>query len=116
MTITLGRKPPKNASTGKIKEKKVARWLEHNGWWLEYSGGRGPADIIAKKGSTKWFIQVKYTRSTEMDTSRFGKEAEPLIDLAETEHGTAVLCMVIQNQVYFLSAKRGRTLAEGYLD
>jgi len=54
-------------------------------------GGRGPADIEAKRGSTKWFIQVKYTRNREMSSSRFDKERIDLIKLYEKYYTTPVL-------------------------
>jgi len=74
---------PKNTETGKKKEKDVVRWLKNHGWEILYEGGRGPADIEAKRGSTKWFIQVKYTRSREISFARFDKERKDLIKLAE---------------------------------
>ena len=108
-------KRPKNTSTGQRKEKGVVSWLEKKGWKIVYEGGRGPADIIAANGSTKWFIQVKYTRSHGMDLSRFSKELEPLIQMAEKNHGTAVLCIVIQRSIWFCSAKTFMTLKRGFL-
>ncbi len=101
--------------TGKRKEKDVVRWLENHGWEIKYEGGRGPADIIAIKGWRRWLIQVKYTCKYEMDISRFSKELGPLINMVEKQHGTAVLCFVITNRVWFDSAKTGKNLAKGSL-
>ena len=106
---------PKNTATGYKKEKAVVDWLERHGWVIIYEGGRGPADIIAKNGSTKWLIQVKYTRKTQMDSSRFSKERVSLIKLAEDSRGTAILCYVVQDRVWFVSAKTDKTLKRGYL-
>jgi Holliday junction resolvase len=106
---------PKNTETGKKKEKDVVRWLEKHGWEILYEGGRGSADIKARQGSTKWFIQVKYTRSTEMPSARFDKEREDLIKLAEKHHATPVLCYVIQRSVWFDSARTGENLKRGSL-
>jgi len=106
---------PKNTETGKKKEKDVVRWLKSHGWEILYKGGRGPADIEAKRGSTKWFIQVKYTRSREISLARFGKERKDLIKLAEKSHATAVLCSVVRNTVWFDSAKNSKELARGFL-
>lgn len=105
---------PKNTATGQKKEKDVVSWLERKGWDIIYEGGRGPADIIAKNGGSKWFIQVKYTRSHEKDVSRFSKELQPLIKMAEDGHGTAVLCYVIQTSLWFCSVKTSGTLKRGF--
>ena len=106
---------PKNTETGKKKEKDVVRWLKNHGWEILYEEGRGPADIVAKRGSTKWFIQVKYTRSREISLARFDKERKDLIKLAEKSHATAVLCSVVRNTVWFDSAKNSKELARGFL-
>ena len=106
---------PKNTATGYNKEKQVVGWLERHGWNTIYEGGRGPADIIARSESSKWFIQVKYTRSHEMNFSRFSKELYPLIDNADGQKGTAVLCLVIQTSIWFCSAKTFKTLKRGFL-
>ncbi len=106
-------KRPKNTSTGYRKEKEVVGWLERHGFDIHYQGGRGPADIIAINGGKRWYIQVKYTRSTEMGFDRFRKEMNPLILMADKGRGTAVLCFVVQNSLWFVSAKTGRTLTRG---
>jgi len=106
---------PKNVQTGKKKEKDVVRWLEGHGWEILYEGGRGPADIKARRGSTNWFIQVKYTRSREISSSRFDKERKDLIKLAEKYYATPVLCYVIQKSVWFDSAKTDENLKRGFL-
>lgn len=106
---------PKNTTTGYKKQNDVAKWLGRHGWDITYEGGRGPADIIAVKGGKHWFIQVKYTRKSSMDWTRFSREMEPLIRIATKEDGTAIFCFVVQNRVWFTSAKTGRDLARGYL-
>ena len=48
------------ARFGREAEYVVALYLKSLGWDIALSrGSRGPADIIAKRGSTYWFIQVK---------------------------------------------------------
>ncbi len=106
---------PKNTATGYKKEKAVVSWLERHGFEISYEGGRGPADIIATDGSRRWYIQVKYTRKTKMDSSRFSKERESLIKMADQKHGTAVLCYVVQSTIWFVSAKTNETLQRGFL-
>jgi Holliday junction resolvase len=106
---------PKNTVTGYNKEKAVVTWLERHGFEILYEGGRGPADIIATDGGRRWLIQVKYTRSMEMGLERFDKERGPLIRAANKHGGTAVLCVVVQNSLWFISAKTEETLARGFL-
>lgn len=106
---------PKNTATGYNKEKAVVSWLERHGFEIFYEGGRGPADIIASDGGRRWYIQVKYTRKMEMDSSRFSSELRPLIRMAEKKYATAVLCYVVQGTVWFVSAKTGETLQRGFL-
>jgi len=47
---------------GRIAEKKVVNYLKERGFRniRRSKGSRGPADIYAKKGNTKFYIQVKY--------------------------------------------------------
>ncbi len=106
---------PKNTATGYNKEKAVVSWLERHGFKIIYKGGRGPADIIATDGSRRWYIQVKYTRKTKMDPSRFSKERKSLITMADQKHATAVLCYVVQSTIWFVSAKTDETLQRGFL-
>ena len=106
---------PKNTATGYNKEKAVVRWLEWHGFDILYDGGRGPADIIARNGGRYWFVQVKYTRSREMGMERFDKEKLPLIRMANKHGGTAVLCFVVLNSVWFDSAKTEENLMRGRL-
>ncbi len=106
---------PKNTATGYKKEKAVVKWLERHGFKISYDGGKGPADIIASDGGRRWYIQVKYTRKMEMDSSRFSNDLGPLIGMAEKKYATAVLCYVVQSTVWFVSAKTGETLLRGFL-
>ncbi len=80
MKITGAR--PKNAVTEYQKEKLVVNWLERHNFKILDQGGRSAADIIARNNGKYWFIQVKYTRSTEMDDNRFDNEITPLIEMA----------------------------------
>ncbi|MGC8651509.1 MAG: hypothetical protein ACP5RX_02775 [Minisyncoccia bacterium] len=105
----------KNTTAGYRKQEKVVEWLKNKGWEIIYDGGRGPADIIARLEGKKWFIQVKYTRKSEMDESRFSKEKEDLIKMADENSGTAIFCYVIQKSIWFDSAKTGKTLKRGRL-
>ncbi len=106
---------PKNAATGYKKEKAVANWLKRHGFEILYEGGRGPADIIARNRSRKWAIQVKYTRSYDIDSTRFW-EKDALIKLAKKEKGTAVLCSVVRTSVWFRSAKTYETLVRAFYE
>ena len=106
---------PKNAATGTRKETDVRRWLQRNGWDILKRGTRGPADIIAQRGGTRWFIQIKYTRKTSIDPSNFAREMPALKRMASMGGGTAVLCLVVQGNVWFTSARTGETLRRGFL-
>jgi Holliday junction resolvase len=46
---------------GRIGERKVANYLKEKGFQVvrRSRGSRGPYDIYAKKGETKYYIQVK---------------------------------------------------------
>ena len=47
---------------GRIAEKKVVNYLKRKGFTniRRSKGSRGPADIYARKGVTKYYVQVKY--------------------------------------------------------
>jgi Holliday junction resolvase len=48
---------------GRRKEKQVAKSLRKKGYTVTTSkGSRGASDLVAKKGSKKWAVQVKATR------------------------------------------------------
>ena len=109
------RRRPKNNLKGYDEEAEVRNWFYRKGWEVLKLDFRGPAGIIARSKGKLWFVQVKYRRSLEMDFSSFSKELRPLIKLADENHGTAVLCIVIQSSVWFYSAKTNRILVRGFL-
>ena len=48
---------------GRRKEKQVARQLRKRGYTVTpRKGSRGASDLVAKRGSKKWVVQVKATR------------------------------------------------------
>ena len=56
---------PNNRETGNIGEEAVAGFLEHNGYTIlerNYTVRGGEIDIIAKKGETLVFVEVKTRR------------------------------------------------------
>lgn len=106
---------PKNTATGMNKETEVRRWLQRNGWDILKSGTRGAADLIAERRGSRWYIQIKYTRKTSIDPSDFQGEMPRLKRMATLGNGTPILCLVVQNRVWFTSARTGETLARGFL-
>lgn len=73
---------------GRIAEKKVANLLEDEGYYniRRSAGSRGPADLYARKGENKYYIQVK-TGSARASPD----EIKRLRALAKKRHGTAVV-------------------------
>jgi len=77
---------------GRDAEFAVAIYLESCGWNVQLSrGSRGPADIIATRGLTKWLIQVKSSRKLP---SLKGQELKYLRIMAESAAGVPVIAMV----------------------
>jgi len=76
-----------NYRTGIIAEGKVARDLREKGYTniRQSAGSRGPADLYAKKGDTKFYVQVK-ANSGRLDSEGRRK----LRTLAAKRHGVAV--------------------------
>jgi Holliday junction resolvase len=76
-----------NYRRGRIAEKKVVNRLKARGFKnvRRSAGSRGPADIYARKGSQKYYIQVK------SGSARMSKgEVSKLRSLAKKRGGTAV--------------------------
>ena len=74
---------------GREAEYVVALYLKSLGWDVSLSrGSRGPADIIATIGDTKWFIQVK---SSGAVPRLKGYEVKRLVDMAADKGGLAVI-------------------------
>ena len=73
---------------GRIAERKVANLLENEGYYniRRSRGSRGPADLYARKGENKYYIQVK-TGSARASS----EEIQRLRDLAKRRGGTAVV-------------------------
>lgn len=73
---------------GRIAEKKAAISLKRRRFRniRRSKGSRGPADIYARKGNTKFYIQVKYGKAS---ASR--KEIRKLRSLARKRGGAAAV-------------------------
>lgn len=73
---------------GRIAEKKVVNYLAGYGFTniRRSRGSRGPADIYAKKGDNRYYIQVK-TGTARVSSA----EIKRLRELAKRRHGTAVV-------------------------
>lgn len=73
---------------GRIAEKKVANLLRDDGYYniRRSAGSRGPADLYARKGENKYYIQVK-TGSARASSG----EIRRLQALAKKRGGTAVV-------------------------
>jgi Holliday junction resolvase len=77
---------------GRDAEFTIAIYLKSCGWNVQISrGSRGPADIIATRGSNKWLIQVKSSRKIP---SLKGHEVENLRKMAESADGLPVIATV----------------------
>lgn len=110
---------PKNTATGINKETSVKRWLKKHGWYVPKHGTIGAEDIIAKKGSRVWYIQVKYTRKMNANykdlyksyTSTFKR----LKSKATKNNVVPVFAIVIRKYVWFISIRSDELLAKGQL-
>jgi Holliday junction resolvase len=73
---------------GRIGEKKVVAYLKGIGFRTirRSAGSRGPADIYARKGPNKYYIQVK-TGSARASSD----EVRRLRNLARQRHGVAAV-------------------------
>ena len=73
---------------GRIAEKKVANLLKDDGYYniRRSRGSRGPADLYARKGENKYYIQVK-TGSARASPDGIRR----LRALARKREGTAVV-------------------------
>lgn len=93
------------AKFGRDAEFTVAIYLKSCGWDVQLSrGSRGPADIIATRGSNKWLIQVKSSRKIP---SLKGQEVEYLRKMAESADGLPVIATV-QPKETVLAAQRAQ--------
>ena len=110
---------PKNTATGINKETAVKRWLKRHGWDVPRHGTIGAEDIIARKNSRVWYIQVKYTRKVsssyrevyQSHTSEFRR----LKIKATKNSAVPVFAIVIQKYVWFISVRSNILLAKGQL-
>jgi hypothetical protein len=74
---------------GREAEYVVALYLKSMGWDVKLSpASRGPADIVAACGNSKWFVQVK--ASSGIPRLR-GYEVKRLKELAENNNGLPVI-------------------------
>lgn len=75
---------------GRISEKKIVNYLKKKGFRniRRSRGSRGPADIYAKRGNTKFYIQVKYGSAftTRKEITRLRKLARERKEVAAVIH------------------------------
>jgi Holliday junction resolvase len=77
---------------GREAEFIITIYLKLKGWDIQLSkGSRGPADIIATRNSTIWFIQVK--SSTSLPKLK-GYEVKRLKEIANISGGLAVIAIL----------------------
>jgi Holliday junction resolvase len=77
---------------GREAEFIITIYLKLKGWDIQLSkGSRGPADIIATRNSTIWFIQVK--SSTALPKLK-GYEIKRLKEIANISGGLAVIAIL----------------------
>jgi hypothetical protein len=75
---------------GREAEYVVALYLKSSGWKIALSrGSRGPADIIATRGNTQWFVQVKSSAGVPR---LLGYEIKRLKEMAASKGGLPVIC------------------------
>jgi len=75
-----------NYRYGIRKERQVGKFLGRHGFrWRQVPGSRGPFDLVARRGSECWLVQVKATRSGGDPRAAFRRaldEASALRDAA----------------------------------
>ena len=84
---------------GREAEFVITIYLKLQGWKIEQlsKGSKGPADIIASKDTTRWFIQVK--SSTGLPRLK-GYEVKRLRELAEISRGLPVIAILCPIRLY----------------
>jgi hypothetical protein len=88
---------------GREAEFVVAIYLVSCGWDVQLSrGSRGPADLIATQGSSKWLIQVK---SSSKIPRLKGQELKQLRKMAESANGHPVMATVQHKTILASSIK-----------
>jgi Holliday junction resolvase len=92
------------------KEKQVAARLRNEGYNTKLSpGSRGPSDIMARKGTKKWAIQVKASRDSS-PCSISGEGERRLKIQAQKLGATPVLACVNRGKVRYYSVRTGQKL------
>jgi len=102
---------------GRRKELQLGEFLERRGFkWRRTPGSRGPADIIAGKGTRRLLIQVKSTRKDYTISTKLSIDGEnDLISEAKRFKALPVLALVSKNYVWLISVPSGKVLKEGEL-
>ena len=99
-----------NYKYGRKKEKLVEKRLKNKGYKTQLSpGSRSPCDVKARKGSKKWLIQVKSSRSSTPN-SMSKEEKRRLRIKASKSNALPVLAQVKRGKIQFKSLKSGRKL------
>ena len=90
---------------GRGKEKRVASQLRKKGYKVNISkGSKGAADIVAKRRSKKWVIQVKSSRKAG-GAKMSPNERRRLKIKARKKNATPVLAEVIRNKIRYQSIR-----------
>ena len=77
---------------GREAEFIIAIYLKLKGWNIQLSkGSRGPADLVARRNSTVWLIQVK---SSNTVPKLKGYELKRLKEMADISGGLAVIAIL----------------------
>lgn len=102
---------------GRRKELQVSEFLERRGYkWVISRGSRGPIDIIAKRKSRKWGIQVKATRKNYITYTRFSIDEEhKLVRVAKRRKVKPILALVTKNYVWFVTVPNENLMLHGKL-
>ena len=96
---------------GREAEFVVAIYLRSCGWDVQLSrGSRGPADLIAIQGSTKWLIQVK---SSSKIPRLKGHELKQLRKMAESADGHPVIATVQHKKTILAPSIKEGIVMEG---
>lgn len=100
---------------GRRKELQIGEFLERRGFtWRRSPGSRGAGDIVAKKNSTCWFIQVKATRKDYASYTRLTiDEEERLMKVSKRYRAVPVLALVSRNFVWFIRVPERKLLLKG---
>jgi Holliday junction resolvase len=95
---------------GQRKEREVAARLRSEGYNTKLSpGSRGASDMVARRGTKTWVIQVKASRSCSQST--ISSEGRRRLKIQAQKIGaTPVLACVNRGRVRYFSVRTGKRL------